>query len=123
MPEFLIDENLSPHIAFYLRGLGYDAVSVREVELKGMTDISIIQWIQETKRVVITGDLDFGEFFYWQLLGRFGVIILRSKSQSLDAFKKIINFLHRQSILKDERLNHSLVVATKDKFRWRAFEI
>jgi len=46
MSKFLVDENLSPHIAFYLRELGYDAVSVREVELKGMTDLSIIQWIK-----------------------------------------------------------------------------
>ena len=122
MPAFLIDENLSPKAALYLRDLGYDAVAAREVGLKGVSDFSIIKWIQKTRRVIITGDLDFGEFFYWQALGRLGVIVLRAKSQSSDAFEEIIHLLHNRKVLRDERLVHSLVVATKNKFRWRIFE-
>ncbi len=121
MTKFLVDEDISPLVASYLRELGYDAVAVREVGLKGKSDDLIIKWLQKTKRIIITGDLDFGEFFYWQSLGVLGVVILRSKSQSLSAFKELIDLLHRQGVMKDERLIHSMVVATKNKFRWRAY--
>lgn len=121
MSKFLIDENLSPHLAEYLRGLGYEAVAVREVGLKGKQDENLIQWIQKEKAILVTCDLDFGEFFYWQTLGKFGVVILRSKKQKCDSFKGILRFLHRERILKDKRLSSSLLIASKAKYRLRKY--
>ena len=45
--QFLIDESLSPQLATFMKKLGYDAVSVREVGLKGCSDIQIIEWAQK----------------------------------------------------------------------------
>jgi len=121
VPKFLIDENLSPLLSNYLRSLNYNAQAVREIGLKGKSDEEIIKWIQKNKRVLITADLDFGEFFYLNSFGQIGVIILKSKSQKLGSFKEIINYLHKEKILKGKKLEKSLVIATKGKYRIRKY--
>ena len=121
MPKFLIDENLSPLLSNYLRSLNYNAQAVREIGLKGKSDEEIIKWIQKNKRVLITADLDFGEFFYLNSFGQIGVIILKSKSQKLGSFKEIINYLHKEKILEGKKLGNFLVIATKGKYRIRKY--
>lgn len=121
MPNFLIDENLSPLLSDYLRELKYNAKAVREVSLKGKSDEEIVKWIQENKRILITADLDFGEIFYLNSFGRIGVIILKSKSQKLNSFKEIIDYLHKEKVLIDEKIENSLVVAVKGKYRIRKY--
>ena len=121
MPKFLIDENLSPLLSNYLRSLNYNAKAVRDIGLKGESDEEIIKWIQKNKRVLITADLDFGEFFYLKSFGQIGVIILKSKSQKLGSFKEIIDYLHKGKILKSKKLENSLVVAIKGKYRIRKY--
>jgi len=121
MPKFLIDENLSPLLSDYLRNLKYDAEAVREVGLKGKSDEEIVGWIQKNRRVLITADMDFGEFFYFKNLGKIGIIIFKSKSQKLKSFEEIIDYLHKEKILKSNKLNDSLVIATKEKYRLREY--
>lgn len=122
MADFLVDENLPPKVARWLRRSGYTAKAVREVGLKGKGDEEIIGWVQKRGAVIITSDLDFGEFFYWKNFGNFGVIILRSKSQSAAAFEKLLRLLHSERVLKDEKLSNSLIVVGEKGYRWRRFE-
>ncbi|KKS96578.1 hypothetical protein A3B05_02100 [Candidatus Giovannonibacteria bacterium RIFCSPLOWO2_01_FULL_43_160] len=123
MTLFLLDENLSPHLAIWLRHLGYAAKAARETNLKGRSDEDVVRWAQKHKAVILTSDLDFGEFFYGKSLGAFGVIILRSRSQGIDSFKKILKTLHAGKVLKDKRLISSLLVADENNYRWRKFNI
>lgn len=122
MPKFLLDENFSPSLAVWLRNLGYEARAVREVGLKGKDDEEIISWLQANGYVLITSDLDFGEFFYWKEHGRFGTIVFRAKSQSVRVHQRIIALLHREGILNDDGLINSLIVATESGWRKRRFE-
>ena len=121
MPQFLIDENLSPLLSDYLRSLNFDAKAARDVGLKGKSDEEIIKWIQRNKRVLITADSDFGEFFYLKTFGHIGVIILKSKSQQLKSFKEVIDYLYKEKILKSKKLENSLIIAIKGKYRIRKY--
>lgn len=121
MPKFLIDENLSPSLSDYLRSLKYDSRAAREVRLKGKSDEEIIKWLQRNKRVLITGDREFGEFFYLKTFGKIGVIILRSKSQTLKSFQEIIVYLHQGNVLRSRKLEDSLIIAIKGKYRIRKY--
>lgn len=122
MPKFLLDENLSPRLAVWLRRLGYEAQAVREVGPKGKGDEEIILWLQKNGYVLITSDLDFGEFFYWKEHGRFGAIVFRAKSQSIRVHQRILALLRRERVLNDENLTTSLIVATESGWRKRKFE-
>jgi len=121
VPQFLIDENLSPLLSDYLRSLNFDAKAARDVGLKGKSDEEIIKWIQRNKRVLITADSDFGEFFYLKTFGQIGVIILKSKSQQLKSFKEVIDYLYKEKILKSKKLENSLIIAIKGKYRIRKY--
>ena len=121
MPQFLIDENLSPLLSDYLRSLNFDAKAARDVGLKGKSDEEIIKWIQRNKRALITADSDFGEFFYLKTFGQIGVIILKSKSQQLKSFKEVIDYLYKEKILKSKKLENSLIIAIKGKYRIRKY--
>ena len=89
--------------------------------LKGKSDEALIKWMQKNKRVLITADLDFGEFFYSKTFGKIGVIILKSKSQKLKSFIEIIDYLHKEKVLKNKKIENSLVTAIKGKYRVRKY--
>ena len=120
MPQFLIDENLSPHLARYLRGLKYRAKAVREVGLKGKSDEEIFSFCEKRKIIIITNDLDFGEIFF-RYLGNVSIILLRSRYQGTKYFAKILAHLHREHILQNLEAGNFLVVASEKEVRIRKF--
>ena len=56
MASFLVDENLSPKLAVWLRRLGHKAEAVRETELKGKSDDEIIDWAENHNLIIILYD-------------------------------------------------------------------
>ena len=118
MSRFLIDENLSPQLAAYLRSLGHDAVAVRDVGLRGQGDATLVKWVKEQRRIIITRDWDFGEVIFWKEEGRIGVLMIQSASQQMRAHVAVLHALHQQGVLHDRRLGSALLVATPTDHRW-----
>ncbi len=58
-PKILADENIPRTTIQSLRSLGYDVVSVWEVN-PGMNDEQVVQLSIREKRIIITFDKDFG---------------------------------------------------------------
>ena len=58
--RFLVDANLSPRIASYLRDAGQDAVHVADVGLLHASDPEIMVWARRELRVIVSSDTDFG---------------------------------------------------------------
>lgn len=116
---FLADESLSPELAIKLRQLGYSVKHAREIQLKGADDIKIIEWAIKNKAVIITGDLDFGELWYWHYRGKLSVIVLRIKSYKIESQYGAIRFLHNNNMLTSEKIVNSLVISTSSKYRIR----
>ena len=116
---FLIDESLSPNLAIMLRQLGYSAKSVIEIKLKGADDIKIAEWAIKNDAVIIAGDLDFGELWYWHYRGKLGVIMLRIKSYKIESQYEVIKFLHDSNVLINDKIGNSLVIATPSRYRIR----
>lgn len=57
--KFLVDENLGPHTAEYLRDAGYKAEFAPDVGLGGRDDAELLQYAWRKKRVLLTHDTDF----------------------------------------------------------------
>lgn len=117
MPKFVIDESLSPFVADFLHELGFGAVSVRDIGLKGEDDRKIIAWAKKNKRVIVTCDQDFGEIYYLEQRGKIGVIVLRSRLQSSFSYKKILQFLKKELVLEDQSLQYSLIISSENRYR------
>jgi predicted nuclease of predicted toxin-antitoxin system len=122
MNQFLIDENLSPLIAYHLRRLGYKAKTVPELNLKGKTDQEIIEFAKKNGWIIITGDQEFGLFFY-ENFGEISIIVLKSLKQSVSSFKALINFLHKKKILKRINPKGWLVIVTPRRIRVRLMNV
>ena len=116
---FLVDEDLSPLLAIRLNELGYNATSVREIKLKGADDVNIVEWAIKNNAVIITGDKDYGELWYWYYSGSVGVIILKLKSYKIDNQYLAIEFLHEKKVFDNKKVNISLVISTLNRYRIR----
>ena len=116
---FLVDESLSPELAIKLKQLGYSAKHAREVQLKGADDTKVVEWAIKNKAIVIAGDLDFGELWYWHFRGKLGIIVLRIKSYKIESQYEVIRFLHDNNLLTSEKIINSLVISTSSRYRIR----
>ena len=116
---FLVDESLPHELAKRLVQLGYSAKHAREVQLKGADDVKIVEWAIKNKAVIISGDLDFGELWYWHYRGKLSVIVLRLKSYKIESQYGVISFLHDNSLLTSGKIVNSLVISTSIRYRIR----
>jgi predicted nuclease of predicted toxin-antitoxin system len=115
--RLLLDENLSPETATFLRS-AYDAdvsplVSRPEA---GADDDVVAELARKEKRVVVTFDLDFGEMCHFGAKGALGVIVLRLRDQTVESVNRVLGLFFDQPP-DDIDLEHSLVVLRENSVR------
>lgn len=120
MSKFLIDENLSPLAAFHLKKCGYRAFAVRDLGLKGKSDESILVHAAKEGFVIVTGDVEFGSFFY-ERRGAVSIIVLRGRLQSTDMILKIIDALITRRIFATVPPTGYLILVQNNKVRVRKY--
>ena len=110
--KFLLDANLSPETAEFLRSLGYAAISLIE-EQKGELDDEIIADMAEAAgRIILTFDLDFGEIYFFAREERFSVVIFRLKDQRVESINTILGkFLITHSHMLTQIRNNLVIVS------------
>ncbi|MBN1981007.1 MAG: DUF5615 family PIN-like protein [Chitinivibrionales bacterium] len=75
--QFVADENVPIASVRYLRQLGYQIDAISELS-PGITDVQVLEYSENRKRILITFDLDFGELvFKKKAVATQGIIILR----------------------------------------------
>jgi len=80
--RFLLDMNLPPAVAEWLRSEGHNAVHIREIGLAHLRDHEIFARAAEEGRIVVTFDLDFGETVGLVGATGSGVVLLRLRLAS-----------------------------------------
>ena len=75
--RFLIDMNLSPGTADWLRSEGHDALHVAEAGCGALSDPEVFAHAASEGRIVVTFDLDFGEIVGLAKVTGAGVLLLR----------------------------------------------
>jgi predicted nuclease of predicted toxin-antitoxin system len=78
--RFLLDMNLPPALADWLRSEGHDAVHACDLGYLQLPDHEIFVRATEDRRVVVSFDLDFGEIAAFARGGGTGVVLLRLRS-------------------------------------------
>lgn len=74
--KILADENIDRAIVAWLREQGHDVLWVCS-DLAQADDEELLAVARRESRIVLTGDLDFGELIYRQALDCSGIILLR----------------------------------------------
>jgi len=74
---FLADENIHPDVITHLRIHGCDVISIKEIGLIGVDDLTVLRKANNEKRVVITHDSDFGTLTILKGQPIIGIVYLR----------------------------------------------
>ena len=82
--RFLVDNALSPILAFHLRNLGHDAVHVRDYQLHAAADEIVLSRAALEERILITKDTDFGDLLAESGSAEPSVILFRRTSGEPD---------------------------------------
>lgn len=82
--RLLLDANLSPETAIFLRKEGFNVKSLIEEGIGGIEDERVVHIAKKERRIIVTFDLDFGEIYYFAYEKRFGVIVLRLDDQRVE---------------------------------------
>jgi predicted nuclease of predicted toxin-antitoxin system len=78
---FKVDENLPIEVCEFLRGRGFDALTVSDQSLGGRPDTDIAAVCRSEGRVLLTFDLDFADTTRYSPAGYAGIIVLRLMRQ------------------------------------------
>lgn len=113
--KFIIDENVDFPVTLYLRGKGYDVISIAE-ESPSLDDLEILKKAWNDKRVVITNDKDFGDLVFKHKLKSTGVILFRLQNQSSKAKIIALNVLLNNY---SDKLKKYFIVVSESKVRIR----
>ena len=112
--RFLVDENVGPAVARWLREQGHEIFSVY-AEARGLSDEAIIQKAHEEHWILITSDKDFGEKVYREQFQHRGVILLRLQDERPEIK---IGVLRRLLAHHSGDLKGNFTVATEARVRF-----
>lgn len=115
--NFLLDENISPHTAFYLEKLGHKAIHLGDVNLKGATDEKVIEYAKKNTLILITIDRDFGNILDYPPGSHAGIIRLKLRYMP----SKIVNSVLKSFLeeMKPEDLSGNLIIVEEKRYRLR----
>ena len=115
--RFLLDADISPETAVFLRSLGFDAESLIEKGLGGLSDAEVAKRAIEGGKILVTFDLDFGELHYFSSPKKFSVIVLRLDDQRVENVNSVLKEFLRQHNRKISSKRKRLVVIGSNEVR------
>jgi predicted nuclease of predicted toxin-antitoxin system len=80
--KFFADENVARYIIQWLRQAGHDVLSAAEAK-PGEADAAWLRQAEESARVIVTSDKDFGELVFRDRLNSHGIVLIRMQRLSL----------------------------------------
>lgn len=81
--KFLIDECVDDDVTAWLKQSGYDVVAIID-SMAGSSDDAVLKLAEETNRILITLDSDFGELIFSYRALHHGVILVRLRYSSAE---------------------------------------
>ena len=114
---FLVDENVPPKIAGFLRSKGYKVKDIREEGMKGISDDEVITLAKDEDFTLITFDKHFGNILLYPPKEYHGIIRINIHPPVLeDILATFDKFLKTFDLSK---LSDSLIILEREGFRVR----
>jgi predicted nuclease of predicted toxin-antitoxin system len=109
MKRILLDQGMPLTAASILRGLGWDAVHVRELSMQQAADADILECAGRESRVIVTLDRDFPQILALTAAKRPSVVLIRQQRLRGAAVAELIQSLWLEH---EATLDHGCVLKT-----------
>ena len=116
--RFLVDQNRSPRLAQLLREAGHDAVHTLERGLEHADDDVLLDVARDERRIVISGDTDFGALVALARRKSPSVILFRSRHHRTAAQQAEVLLQHLDDLAGDLTAG-AVAVITDERIRIR----
>jgi len=117
--KFLVDEDLPRSTVTLLQGLGYDAVDVRDIGLRGFPDDQIAAYAKANRLCLVTADRGFANIRQFPPREYHGLVVLDLPSRSnLPIILRLLREFFVQSDLIPN-LNGKLAIVAFGRVRLR----
>lgn len=120
--KFLLDANLSPEVARFLKEAGHDAIHVGDIGLLSAPDPEILQTAAKEERILLTADADFGALLALGSLASPSVVLLRS-ADHLRPFEQAELIAANLPSISDDLERGAIASLTRDRLRIRELPI
>jgi len=99
----------------FLRSLGFDTKTLGDLNLKGKSDLEIVNAAKEGDRAILTFDKDFGEIYYFSERGNLTAIILALDNQTSENVNSVMQkFLN---MIEFDTIRNKLIILSRDRIR------
>ena len=114
--KLLLDQNLSPATAQFLKDIGLDAYDIREKGLSGASDEQIYAHAAKENLILVTFDIAFSRRYISER-GLAGLILLRVHPQTTEILHPLLaDFFSR---FPESRLSGCIAVVERHRYRVR----
>lgn len=97
MHQILADECIHRDLIEALVKAGFSLLAAEKANLEGVSDDSVFNFAVKTRRVLLTFDREFGNFFRFNIKKSAGiVIVLIAEMQKGEIIKNTLNFFKRK---------------------------
>jgi len=117
--KFLVDENISPLTVKFLNDMGLDVVDLIKLNKRGITNGDLVDLAMAKKRIIITQDLDLGEIHFFSSKKKFGAIVIRLKTPTIEDINFVLKNFFEKFDYKETDLTKSLIILDEKKYRIR----
>lgn len=114
--KFLLDQDVYSVTAQFLKSLGHDVITAKDIGLSQASDNDLLLKAKEQNRIFVTRDRDFGNLVFVKGYNS-GVVYLRILPSTLESVHKEIKKV-LISYSEDE-LNKAFVVVEHERHRFR----
>lgn len=119
MLKILADECIHQDLIEALDNADFDILGPNETNLKGASDDSVFNFAVKSKRILLTFDRGFGNFFRFNIGKSAGVVvILINRMRKREIIKKTLAFFKN---MRRKKLKGKLIIISKTKARIRSF--
>lgn len=118
--SFFADENISTDLMNWIKSKGYPISSVKKENMRGATDISIIQKCFASNQIILTQDNDFGKLIFTTNISFYSIIYLRPGHfdgtfhiPTLESILKNEKLIQRGTLIIGQRINNKIKIRIK----------